>query len=82
MESEGGSDQEVEVINVDEEDFKARCEKAKMPPDLPQRYQAFWLKFSEAPPPVWRPPRRRKDHAVDPPGQAVDARAGAGARRR
>lgn len=51
MESEG-SDHEVEVIDVDEEDFKVRCEKAKMPPDLPQRYQAFWLKFSEAPPPV------------------------------
>ena len=33
-------------------DFKERCEKSKVPVDLPLRFTDLWLKFSEAPFPV------------------------------
>jgi hypothetical protein len=40
------------VIDVEAADFKERCEKAKVPADLPLRFAELWLKFSEAPFPV------------------------------
>ena len=40
------------VIDVEAADFKERCEKSKVPVDLPLRFTDLWLKFSEAPFPV------------------------------
>jgi hypothetical protein len=37
------------VIDVEAADFKERCEKSKVPVDLPLRFTDLWLKFSEAP---------------------------------
>jgi len=46
------SDSDDMVIDVEAADFKERCEKAKVPADLPLRFVELWLKFSEAPFPV------------------------------
>ena len=45
-------DSDDSVIDVEAADFKERCEKAKVPVDLPLRFTDLWLKFSEAPFPV------------------------------
>jgi len=50
--AESDSDSSDMVIDVEAADFKERCEKAKVPADLPQRFTDLWLKFSEAPSPV------------------------------
>lgn len=52
MSDGSASEGELEVIDVDGEEYKERCDKAKMPRDLPEHLHGLWLKFCEADAPV------------------------------
>jgi hypothetical protein len=52
MSDGSASDGEHEVVDVGAVGYKERCDKAKMPHDLPEHLHGLWLKFCEAPTPV------------------------------